>query len=390
MPRRTASRFDDTEPATAPAAPGSAAALSVQPPEQAPLSAAAKAFNLQLKRIDKLKSQLQALDTLGRTHRQAWHDRVTPLEQRQFACMRDMALLLDERLSGKVLTARQRETASTLLCGMARTLAARGDADMAALHDRHSPKTLAQSESDNSAAMIQDLEAALGQPLEAPFEGASTEDILRAALERLRQAEMDEDEQRRAAAEKRKARKKPSAAQAQAQAHMEDATTTLRKLFRQLASALHPDREPDAQLRLAKTALMSEANAAYERQDLVALMQIQQRAALADPLAAARLSDDKLAALTQLLKQQVATLERERAERQDQLAMEFDVRIGASVTPSALNAALEDRVFDLETLLWAMSGDLVMVQTDAGLKRWLTQERKALNERMRIDPFVFF
>jgi hypothetical protein len=84
-------------------------------------------------------------------------------------------------------------------------------------------------------------------------------------MARLRQAMQVDQERRRAAAAKRKARKKPSATQSAADTQLEDAETSLRKLFRQLASTLHPDREPDAQVRLSKTALMSEANAAYER-----------------------------------------------------------------------------------------------------------------------------
>jgi hypothetical protein len=368
-----------------------AAALSVLPPEQARLSAAAKAFNLQLKRIDKLKSQLQEIDALSRAHRMAWHERVSPLEKRQRELMREMVLFLDDRLSGKVLTARQRDTARTLLCSMARTLASGGDAEMAAVHDRHSPQTLAEAEREETDAWRAQLEAALGEPLGAPDEDVSPEEMLRAAMERLRQAEEAEQAHRRAAAEKRKARKKPSAAQAHAQAQMEDATTTLRQLFRQLASALHPDRETDAQRRLTKTALMSEANAAYERQDLVALMQIQQRAALADPLAAARLSDDKLAALTQLLKQQVAELERERAARQQQLAMEFDVPMGWSATPDTLQTVLAQRVMDLEEALSHMAEDLERLHDDAALKRWLAQERKAMSRQARdLDPFDFF
>lgn len=41
----------------------------------------------------------------------------------------------------------------------------------------------------------------------------------------------------------------------------------LRNVFRQLASAVHPDRESDPDERDRKTALMSEANAAYANLD---------------------------------------------------------------------------------------------------------------------------
>jgi hypothetical protein len=74
-----------------------------------------------------------------------------------------------------------------------------------------------------------------------------------------------------------------------------------------------------------KTALMSEANAAYARKDIVTLMDIQQRVALADPQAVASLPDDKLKSLTLLVKAQVAELERQRARTQQTLCHEFDV-----------------------------------------------------------------
>lgn len=362
---------------------GTAAALSVQPPTQAPLSAAARAFNLQLTRIDKLKSQLQELDAWSHAHRLALHQSVTPLQKRHSQAMRELVRHLDARLGGKALTAGQRETARQLLCSLARTLAQDGDADMITLHDRHHPQSLAELERERADALRAQLEAALGEPLGAEHENASTDEVLRAGMERLRRAMEDEQAQRREATEKRKAKKKPSAVQAAVQAQLDDATTSLRQLYRQLASALHPDREPDAQARLTKTALMSEANAAYERKDLVALMQIQQRAALADPLAAAQMGDDKLAALTRLLKQQVADLERERAGRNDQLAAEFQVPSGFGVTPGTLQMVLQDQVNELDEALALMQDDLQRVQSDAGLKRWLTEQRNAMKRQQR-------
>lgn len=370
----TAPLFDELPPAATPAS--AATALSVQPPTQEPLSATARAFNLQLTRIDKLKSQLLELDKLNHAHRLALHQQVTPLQRRHAQALRDMALLLDERLAGKTLTAPQHETARQLLCSLVRPLAQDGDAEMAALHDRHHPQTLAQMEQARADELRAQLEAALGGPLDEAHDDASPDEVLRAGMERLRQTMEEEQSRRREKAEQRKAKKKPGAAQAAAQAQQADAETTLRQLFRQLASALHPDREPDAQARLAKTALMSEANAAYERRDLVALMQIQQRALLADPLAAARMGDEKLAALTLLLKQQVADLERERAARQTQLAAEFDVPPGLGVTPKTLQMALIEQVFELEAALAHMADDLQQVQSTAGLRRWLADQRR--------------
>jgi hypothetical protein len=351
-------------------------ALNLARTTSAPPSAAARAFQLQLTRIDKLKGQLQELDALAHSHRLAVHQQVKPLITRRDQCTRNMALLLDASLEGNSLSRLQRQTATEILCGMAAALAEQGDADMALLHDKHSRQSLAALKQIESNELRAQLEAALGERLDGLPEGASVDDMLAAGMARMRQTMQADQERRRTAAARRKAKKKPSAAQTTAHAQLEDAETSLRKLFRQLASTLHPDREPDAQIRLSKTAWMSEANAAYERRDLMALLQIQQKVLGIDALAAGQTSDDKLAGLTQLLKQQVADLERERAKRSEGLAAEFELAPGFKLSAPVLQARLQAQVSELEQELALMHRDLAQVQDDAGLKRWLNGQRE--------------
>jgi hypothetical protein len=196
--------------------------------------------------------------------------------------MRSLALALAEHLQGKALSRLQQATASeAMLCELAQTLADEGDAEMAALHDRHSPQTLAQKSRPRPDAGEALRWAAAGRGKDAAEAHARRHGPLRRPTKSRRAARPRRQ---------RKARQKPAAQQAEAQALAVDAETQLRTLFRQLASALHPDREPDPAERLRKTALMSEANTAYARKDLVTLMQIQLRAELADPAAVSRLA----------------------------------------------------------------------------------------------------
>jgi hypothetical protein len=354
------------------------------PPGELPPSAAVRAFNLQLTRIDKLKAQLAELDALGQSHRVELHRWVAPLQQRQREHMRGLALALAEHLQGKALSRRQQDTATEALCRLAQTLAEEGDTAMAALHDRHSRQTLAQKKQAAADALRTRLEDVLGEPLAGAGEDASMEELLRAGMARLRESQDEEQARRQAKAKARKARQKPGTEQVKALAQQTDADTQLRTLFRQLASALHPDREPDAQERLRKTALMSEANAAYGRKDLVTLMQIQLRAELADPAAVSRMADDKLAALTLLLKQQVADLERERAARQQRLAGEFDLPTGQATNPNTLKQHLLAQVGALESAVAQLERDLEQVREPAALKRWLNRQRD-IPHRVRAD-----
>lgn len=353
-----------------------ATALQALAPGEQALSAAARAFNLQLTRVDKLQAQLAELDALGQSHRAERHRWLSPLQQTRRQHMRRLAQALDAHLQGKALSRLQQETATDALCALAQTLADEGEADMVALHDRHSRQTLAQKKQAAADALRARLEAALGEPLADDGQALSAEALLREGMTRWRAAREQEQARRQAKAQARKARKQPSAQQAEAQAQAVDAEMQLRTLFRQLASALHPDREPDATERVRKTALMSEANTAYARKDLVTLMQIQLRAELADPAAISRLADDRLAALTLLLKQQVAGLERERAARQGQLAAEFDLPHPQVANPNTLRQQLLTEVAMLESAVAQLAQDLAAVQDVATLKRWLNAQRE--------------
>ena len=353
--------------------PHDANALRVLPPGAQPLSAAARAYNLQLGRVDKLRSQLVELDALGQAHRQALHTAVEPLRRQLAGQQRALALALDEHLQGKLLSRVQADTARSVLCSVARSLAEAGEEAMRELHDRHSPRTLAQLKQDAADALRERLEAVLGEPLDDEGQDLSAEQLLRAGMERLRRSQDEAQARKREAAQAKRARKKPGAVRQQTEQH--DADTLLRRLFRQLASALHPDRETDPQARLRKTALMSEANAAYEKRDLVTLLQIQSRAELADPEAVHKLSDERLASLTLLLKAQVAELERERAGRQSALADEFDLPEGISPNANTLLQNRIDQARALEMALAQLREDLAQAVDPVRLKRWLNAQR---------------
>ena len=368
-------RFRDITPAQAVVpVPASAAPAS---------SAAARAYRLQLTRITKLKNQLAELEEWAQSHRVALHETVHPLKQEHRQQLRAMVLLIDARLAGKSLTAPQRQAAAEILCGLAATLARQGDEQMAKLHDRHSPHTLAEDDQHHAQTLRAELEDALGESLDDLPPGATAEQIMAAGMARLHAQAAEKEQVKREKAERRQAKKKAPPAPSAAKIQVQDADALLRTLFRQLASALHPDRERDPQERLRKTALMGQANAAYARKDLVALMALQAEAALADPLHAPQMAEDKLASMVVLLKGQVADLERERAGRQDALMREFQVPQGLGVTPRTLQMVILEQVDELEMALDAMQRDYEQAQGDAGFKRWLKLQQAAAQQLSR-------
>ncbi|HEX5784932.1 MAG TPA: hypothetical protein VFY35_09420, partial [Burkholderiaceae bacterium] len=283
----------------------------------------------------------------------------------------------------------QRQAGQRVLAQLARELVQRGHADMAAVHDRHSPRTLTQLEQDRVQAARQQLEAWLGEPLLPGQAAPSWHELMHAARARLQQADDDKaartaerQSQRDAKRDAKKEAKRQATRDAQGHTSLpapaaspllvslqDDAHTSLRSLYRQLASALHPDREPDPDARQRKTALMSEANAAYARKDYLALQDLQRRAALDGADAQAPLSDDKCQALTLLLKAQVADLERERARTQQSLLHEFEVPQGQGLNAETLQAQRDGHRARLKAEIDRLQAEREALARPGGLKR---------------------
>ncbi len=360
---------------TAPAAPGTALSLGGQ--GAARLSSAQQRFNRLLAKIDKLKGQVAEIQTLADAYRPLYHGTLEPLRGQQKGLLRRMVLALDERLARKGLSPAQKRSAIDILCGLCETLAAYGDEAMAALHDKHSPRSLREKEQDHAAEVRDLMEGVLGKSLDMDPHDESLdllEAVMRASHEHLQQAVQAEQDKREAARARKK--KNPTAAQRKAGKQQEDAETVLRQVFRQLASALHPDRERDPAEQRRKTALMSEANAAYARQDLVALLHLQLRIAQTDTQDLLQQPAERIAAMSLLLKQQATELESELFARQEQLQQEFDLEFYQTPTAAMLRSQLALQEHVLKDELADMADDLEAVQDDAGLKRWLKLQTK--------------
>lgn len=382
--------FTEDEPLPPQAAdPGTGLALGALQFGAAHLSLAQKRFNQLLAQTETLARKIESTRQATDTHRALFASRIHPLEKKRDGYMRQMALWLDGRLQQKGLSAKQKNMAREIVCGLAAGLAVQGDAAMQALHDAHSPHSLADEEKAAAAGLQQVMEDVFGESLgegDTPFE--SMDDLMRAAMEKMQSSA----QQQQAAQAARAAKRKKSPAQLKkeelAAAQVQDADGALRTLYRQLASALHPDREPDPQEHTRKTALMKEANAAYERRDLLALLQLQLRAELADGDKVATLAKEKLAALTALLKERVAVLKRELYALERQAIGMFGLPPYATFSEASLKRHLVTQQQDLQAEIAMMQQDLQRVQDDAYLKHWLKAQHELAQEDF--DPSDFF
>jgi hypothetical protein len=364
----------------------SLSALMLQPGDQAPLTPAQQRFNDLLARIEQLSGLIERLQAWSDRHRYAHIQALSESVQMAQAHRKSLLLFVHERLQTADFTDRQQRMARALVRGMIAHFASSADPQVQALVDVYVSEEDTQEAAEEQAEAAQRLreriEEALGQPIEKPSQYQTPEDMMQAGM-RQWQRQQEADEQRKAA--KRAARKAQKQAQKKdaaaekgqvpaAQLRELDAKSAIRTVFRQLASALHPDREPDDTERLRKTALMSEVNAAYEKNDLTTLLRLQMQVTQVKPGSAARMADAQLVAMALLLKEQVAALEDDLDQLQGRLSQELCVPVRADADEASMTQALQRIQADQRHSADSLAADLRRIQSDAELKRWLKEQ----------------
>jgi hypothetical protein len=376
-------------PETPPDAATSLSALMVQPSAQAPLTPAQQRFNDLLARIEGLSGLIQRLEAWSDRHRYAHIQALRESVKLAQTHRKSLLLFVHARLQTADLTDRQQRMARGMVRGLIDHLAPMADPQVQALADvyvsEEDTQEVAQEQAEAAQRLRERIEEALGQPIEKAGQYQTPEEMMQAGM-RQWQRQQQADEERKAA--KRAARKAQKQAQKKSAAAEKgevpaaalrelDAKSAIRTIYRQLASALHPDREPDEQERLRKTALMSEVNAAYEKNDLTTLLRLQMQVAQVNPqnkAGSARMADDKLIAMSLLLKEQVAALEEDLDQLESRLSQELCVPVRADADEAALSLSLQRIQADQRHSADSLAADLRRIQNDAELKRWLKEQ----------------
>lgn len=375
-------QFDLFDQAATPGTVKSSAVQSIKvKPSAAQLTPAQHRFNKLISRLDKLNRQMADFDQVIQRHRMPYLQSMEGLEARIVQCRREILLFLHERRQAKGLTASEKKFSFRLIKELLEDMNVPGDAELEALFDLyHSPQEQAQLAEEEALAQesFRDLiQTLMGQPIPDLDSATSPEEMMAAARAHM----ASQNEQFEAQRESRRSRRAPTARQKKAQQTQQDADSVIRSIFRQLASALHPDRESDPAERERKTELMMQVNTAYESRDLNTLLRLQMRVAQIDEQSIAKLTDEKLAAMSTLLKEQVDALERALAEAEMRSSHEFRFMVSARQSEAYILKRINYQRRSLEELLDAAQADLLRVRSDAGLKQWL-KEQKMYSKRM--------
>lgn len=380
-------------------APSDDKRIRIAPSKDKPgLSKTQKRFNELLQKVEEEKARLQAWqDTLPQYHRRIaeeydvqW-DRYNDLRE-------ELVTLFDAACGDKRYTKSDRKKLERLIVTVsAELIVDHGRDALKEIHDRHSDRPFDELRREAVSERAEDLKSALhdmfGIETEDDAEIDTPEKLEEFLHAKMRDAAERDREMRRKTEERQAKRKKtPKRLEKEAKEKqaMQDIERSVREIYRKLASELHPDREPEPAERERKTELMQRVNAAYEKKDMVKLLELQLEIEQIDPKHLQNMAEERLKYCNKLLSEQLKELARENAEIARPFALQFGLPPFAHLTPAVLMQYLERDIRDVKQNVAQLRRDLKDFRQPDILKAWI--KRYKIPKRRPhddLDDFMF-
>ncbi len=344
--------------------------------DQTHLSKEQKAFNVLIKKIDTQRVLLAAWQEAMPPYQQKYTSELVPLIETTQCLQTDFVLALDRASQQKGLSSTERRTIKDLICDMAGSLAAaRGDAGLKDIYNKHSGSDFDAEE----AAAVQDmksmLEDVIGADLGEDLDMDAPDELFKRAQARMQEQQEQFNADRQARDAKRKKSAKQLAKEAQQLAEEQQASQSIRDLYRKLASALHPDREPDPAERERKTALMQRVNQAYDQNNLLLLLELQLELEHINQATIDNISASRLKHYNKILKEQLRELEQELFHTEGLFRAQFNIDPFTQLSPRTLMRYLTVDIAEMQQAIRRLKNDLLVFHDIKKFKAWLKAMR---------------
>jgi len=342
--------------------------------QKSTLTAAQKKFNSLTKKIDRLKKQLIDWEEVIPLYREKISQECVPLEkllqERQMAWV----VLLDSYYDNKLFKKNDKAKIKHLICTVAGQLINDGYPDEALkpLFNRHSD--------EDYDSMNEEAQGVAGQLMKNMaknmFDIDLDDDVDISSPEQFHahlQEKMREQAERLAAepVKERKKTKKQLEKEARLQEEEALASKSVQDIYRKLVATLHPDREPDEQERERKTVLMQRVNIAYDKKDLLKLLELQLEIEQIDPMHLSGIADSRLKHFNKILNEQSLELAHNIDKIEDMFKMQINRPYYQSLTPKGLMLDLANSIKEMKADIASIEYDLKNFQEPMSVKTWL-------------------
>ncbi len=359
---------------------------------QPPLSKGQKLFNSLIQKIEKSRAQLAEWEAANTRFHSKYATAVMPLLKNVEELQVKLVYRLDQAGDQPGLSKSERRKLSCMIAENAQDiLLTRDDAAIKDIFNKHSDVDYDDIGAADQAGLKSALEDVLGFEFDDDVDLKSQEDLLAHAQKKLLEAQAREDAENEAGQARQATRKKSPkqlAAEAREHAEAQQLRQSIREIYRKLASALHPDREPDARERERKTALMQRVNQAYDKNNLLLLLQLQLELEQIDQAHINNVSEDRLKHYNKILREQLSELQHEIARIESGFAEQAMLDPFAAITPDSVMRNLNAEISNLKRAIRDMQRDLLAFADVQKIKAWLKTFRVS-RKRDAFDDFLF-
>jgi hypothetical protein len=341
------------------------------------LSKGQKTFNSLIKQIEKRRGRLRAWETVTPTFQKQYVNELLPLERTSTTLQIRMVHFLDQAYAQKELTKAERRKMAIVIANLAGDLIDEDEdegKELKAIYDKYSPTNYDSQMAAEVDGMKSMLETVLGVDLGDDLDLSSPEDLLQRAQAHIQQGQAEaaaKNAERDVQRAKRKKSPKQQAAEARAQEQQAQISLSIREVYRKLASTLHPDREPDPQERDRKTRLMQRVNEAYQKNNLLQLLELQLELEHIDQHALNSMSEERLKHYNTILKEQVLELDQEILHVESAFRYAYGIDPFEPVSPDTVLRNLAVDLKELRLNIRTLEQDLAAFEDIKNLKRWL-------------------
>lgn len=358
--------------------------------DKAVLSKSQKEFNRLIRKIETLTSELTSLREAALHIQQRVQTDYRPLLEQYSQFRADLVRLFDRAYQQKDCS----KTEKKKLADLIRTIAFElidtyGIADLKPIYDNYDTdgfdNTNAESELVTAELLKEMMATMFGIEIDPEADVSDPQKMNAYVQEKIAQREAAEAERRQQAANKKPKSAKQQEREAKKQVEARNITKAVRTLYMDLVKAFHPDREPDEAEKQRKTEIMHRVTAAYEKSDLLALLQLQLEFEHIDQAHLESLAEDQLKYYNKILKQQAEELDSEFFGLQHELAAMTGKPTFAVSSPIALEFSLNSDIAQLKRDIKHIKADLKALADLNQLKQWLKTYRI-----QKPDDFTFF
>lgn len=356
--------------------------------DQPKLSKGQQTFNQLIKQIERKRAQLADWETAIPLYQQKYTCELLPLVKNLMDEQVKFLHSLDRACDHKEIKKSERRMITSLIVDLAGDLlAARNDAELKAVYNKHSHSDYDKKEAANIKGMKSMMEDVLGVDLGDDVDMNSPEDLLKRVQAQMEE-EWAQDNAERQAWEalqpKRKKSAKQLAKEAQLKAEEQQVSLSIREVYRKLVSALHPDREPDIQERKRKTTLMQRVNEAYEKRNLLQLLKLQLELEHIDQATVNNISEDRLKHYNKILKEQLAELEQEIFHVEGGFMAQFGINPFDRMSPGTIIRGLATEIVGVQHTIHDLKKDVIAFEDIKKVKAWL---KKVQREAAKMDDY---